>query len=310
MHIQMTRIVNVEKYLSAIPPNAEFSVVIEVNQTLPEKLAAVGFSDSPDDGDTILPQIHGPISRYNAEGKWVIRRDLSKEPRYIRTVRWQWKQWSGQDTEEHEDFRDIWRDCYPRELIPPSSIELTYRRYQGREFVTTRNLVNNPDSASLNRHAINLALELFGNCDLAIGSNFEKIPEIKRVNWRFLPPGKYPWDKLAPHLEHRLSRANDGTKLVILDRQETIKFYQPDELYVGEGGFSDYIGYVFKDRNIVVLESIQRDNAIYVFGEGWDRFSSLTKAEIISGNLHRGRIVHAKGWKQKLHTTLLSSKAA
>jgi hypothetical protein len=51
-----------------------------------------------------------------------------------------------------------------------------------------------------------------------------------------------------------------------------------------QGGFSDYIAYVFAERRLVVLESVRKGNAIYVFGQNWDRFSKLSKAEILDRN--------------------------
>ncbi len=68
--------------------------------------------------------------------------------------------------------------------------------------------------------------------------------------------------------------------------------------------------YVFGSRGLVVLESVRRDNAIYVFGLDWKRFAQLSKAEILSNGYHKSRIIHSKGWKQRIGVMLNADKAA
>ena len=63
-------------------------------------------------------------------------------------------------------------------------------------------------------------------------------------------------------------------------------------------------------RSIISREGSKKPNTLYIFGEGWERFSQLTKAEIISGSLHRERIVHSAGWKARLHRVLGHAAAA
>ena len=111
-----------------------------------DTLAKIGFAKTPLDGQTVLPAILGPTSRFNAEGKHVVLKDRPKESRYIRTVRWRWKQWAGRyGNEEREDFRDIWRDCYQREFIPPPAIELTCVESEGRQLVVSPVFRNRPE---------------------------------------------------------------------------------------------------------------------------------------------------------------------
>lgn len=124
-----------------------------------------------------------------------------------------------------------------------------------------------------------------------------------------LPPGEHPWPRVQERLACVLTRFLEDTRAVILDRQRTILAHEPDEQFVGAGGFSDYIAYVFRTRGIVVLECIRKGNAIYVFGQDWARFSKLTKAEIINQNLHLDRIVHIEGWKERLARVLVRRAA-
>jgi len=312
MLIQQTRILNVEKHLKALPKGTGFRIAVSVTDDNRSKLSKLGFAESPLDGETVLPAILGPVSRFNAEGKWVVQKDQPKESRYIRTVRWRWKQWAGRHRfEEHEDYRDIWRDCYPRELVPPPAIELTYVERDGRGQVISPVFRNRPDEHETIGHGINLMLELFGMCEL-VRTDLQPFSglRVRKVNWRMLPPGEYPWKRLRDHLNGMLKRQSENTRSVILDRQETMKGHGPDTIYVGLGGFSDYLAYVFKSRSLVVLESVKRDNAIYVFGRDWERFAQLTKAEVLSRQHHKARIIHAKGWKDRLGELLKDTHAA
>ena len=307
MLIKRSRILNLDLYLGRLTAD-RFHVVHELDEVPETRLAAIDFAGTPIDGDTILPAVLGPVSRFNAEGRWIVHRNQPKEPRYIRTTFWQWQTWDG---EQHEDFKDIYRDCYPRELLKPPSVQLTYRVLPGRRLLVSPLLVNQAESRDHNKHVINLFLELFGSCVLA-GEDLAIPPTIRtrQVNWRFLPPGRYPWDNLKDHLNKMLRATASGTHLVIMDRQETITRYAPDELYVGKGGFADYIAYVFKSRGLVIMESIRRDNALYAFGEAWEQCSKLTKAEVINNRLHRERIIHTAGWKARLQRVLECVEAA
>ncbi|CAN1724168.1 protein of unknown function [Hyphomicrobium sp. 1Nfss2.1] len=308
MRITKHHVTNLDLYLGGISEGATFRVVASLSN---EQYGRVGLSAAPGAGDTVLPRVVGPVTRYNARGRWVVHRDLPKEPRYIRTVSWKWTQWSGQDQTEHEDFRDIYRDCYPRDLVPPPGVELTVISIDGALHVTSPELRKTESESSNNRHCVNLLLEIFRSCEL-VGANMRpmRLPEIRRANWRMLPPGDYPWQKVEAHIDAAIGKRSDDTKRVIWDRQETIKGFGPDEIFVGEAGFDDYLAYVFNARRLVVLESVRKDNAIYVFGLDWKRVSQLSKGEIVRGGLQAARIVHAKGWKAQLARLLHEDKAA
>lgn len=302
MVIRKKHIRNVSTYIAGIALGSEFRPVVELTNHHKKKLARIGFADPLRHGDTVLPNAAGPVSRYNANGKWEVHRDQPKEQRYVRTVRWRWKQWAGRGSyEEHEDFRDIYRDCYPRTQRSSPGIELTYVEQDENTYVVAPALRNLPSNHDKIGHSINLLLELFGECEL-VKTDLSRFANIKvnRLNWKLLPPGEYPWQRLRSHLTGVLKRSSENSQAVIFDRQETIMSFEPDEQFIGSAGFSDYIAYVFKARGVVVLESIRKGNAIYVFGLDWERFSKLSKSEIINDDLHLARLIHSKGWKESL----------
>ncbi|MCK1463481.1 hypothetical protein M2175_006958 [Bradyrhizobium elkanii] len=107
---------------------------------------------------------------------------------------------------------------------------------------------------------------------------------------------------MKTHLTFALRKASDSVAAVIQARQETLVSLGPTTIYVGVNGFSDYIAYEFKSHELVVLESIRRDNAIYVFGRDWETASRLSKKQILDASLQKARIVHSVGWKEKVRT--------
>lgn len=312
MYIKGKRAHNPDRYLVGLPAKASFRIVAALGEDATIALARAGFDSRPATGDTVLPRIVGPVSRFNAVGRDKVRRDLPKENRYVRTVYWRWRQWAGRYRyEEHEDFRDQYRDCYPREQITPPSTELTYVEQNGQRLIVSPVLTYRTADSEVNKHVINLMLELFGACEV-VGTDLERVtvPTIKKANWRLLPPGEYPWERLKTHIDHAVARSGDDAQTVIWDRQETLKSFAPDEIYVGQGGFNDYLAYVFRSHKVVVLESVRMDNAIYVFGLDWQGVSQLTKAQVLSNNYHQHRIIHAKGWKGRLARLLAEPAAA
>jgi hypothetical protein len=302
---------NLGNYLAGLTPGSSFRIVIEIEEGDGSHLAAAGFTD-PESGQTILPSPIGPVSRFNADGRWDIHRDQPKESRYVRTVLWRWEQWAGRGhTEEHEGMRDIYRDCFPRAFVPPPSVEMTYTEDGGRKRVVSEVFRHDAASAERIKHAINLFLELFGRCDLAnVDLTCFSPPTTRRVNWRMLPPGEYPWARLKEHLDGVLHHSSEDTRTVIWDRQENIRSHNPAEICIGLAGFRDHLAYSFPEAGLVVLESVRRDNAVYVFGLDWERFSQLTKAEILDGHFHLARIVHSGGWKRRLAELLAMREAA
>src|SRR5689334_1149064 len=111
MRIAKTRIRAIAPYLTGVDAGGKFRIGIQANAT---SVAKAGFESAAQVGDTVLPPALGPVSRFNSEGRFIVRTDLPKETRYIRTVFWRWKEWAGRGRYvEREDYRDIYQDCYP-----------------------------------------------------------------------------------------------------------------------------------------------------------------------------------------------------
>lgn len=308
MRIDRTQIRNLDRYLNVLPPGSTFKLISEVDDRLLERM---GFELPVPIGATALPAAVGRVTRFNAEGKWHIRRDLPKELRFVGSRSWVRKEWRGRDqTEEVEDTIYIHRWAYPRDLHEPPSVELTYVEHDGHRLVVSPELTFQPANSEINKHTINMMLELFRACEIVLHDLARLTPPAElRANWVMLPPGEHPWDRIEAHIKKVFAGKAPSVAKAVLQRQDVILAHKPSVTWRGLGGFSDYVAYIFDDRGVVVLESVHYGNALYVLGEDWEELSKLTKAQIIRHQLAEHRIIHTKGWIQHLNEVLLPKAA-
>lgn len=295
------RIRNLSRYLAHVKPGTEITVGVTDINRFTKHLVQVGFSPALEHGDTVLPAVVGPVTRFNAHGCYKPDRTKPMEKAY-RTIEWHWTEYHGPDAVEQSDYKDVpyWR--YPRTFIAPPSVELSIATNTADEKVVIGPALKyEPKNEALLLHTINVFLEVFGECQFFTGDLAEiiRVP-LRRYNWTVLPKGKQTWPNLKKSLAPVVEKARGGNQPVIFHRLETINSYGPDFVAVGNAGFSGYIIMGFEDEDFYVCESIHKDNATYVFGEGWETLSQRTKAEILSKKLHKARIVHREGWEGRL----------
>lgn len=292
----MALIRSLSSYRSLIESLAEFRVVSP--PLTDELIRRIGFEGSPGVGDAIVPAAIGPSTHFNALGREVVRKDLPMETR-SRIIDTTWKDWHGQ-THHGTQYRDY--KAYPRELVPPPGEELTVMQ-RGLDLVAASRVVrrNEPEKAIV--HILNLILEIFGQLDIA-QPDLAPAVRVRRVNWKILPPGEYPFARASTALAGYLQRLPGGVRAVAEYRIKEITRHKPDFIAVGMGGFSDYVVFGFTDRRRYVLESPLLGNATYVFRDDWARFAALSKAEIIQGNLQEARLIHNKQWPRMLRAAV------
>lgn len=302
MHIKQRRIRNIERHLHDFKINDEVYIALVNLTTHKVRLVEAGFTGSLAVGERVLPAIFGPISRFNAEGKDKVRRDLPKETAY-RQQEWHWTQWDGT---ENSKIVDVPYPRYPREPIPPPSKELQIiKNARGDKVVASELFKYSAGREAEIIHTINLFLEIFGECDVLREDLVPVVPTaIRRLNWKILPQGKYPWDKLRRHVQPILDRAKKGKVPIIEARLSTIAKENPEFVAIGEGGFNGYMVFGFPDKKLYVLESAYYGNATYVFDKNWEELSKMTKAEILNGNLQKDRIIHREAWTEAIDKLL------
>ena len=280
---------------------------LAINEQMKDILVEIGFTSDLNVGETVLPAgKFGSICNYNAEGKLLIHKDKPMETAY-RQVEWTWKQWSGRyETERQSKIVDVPYQRYPRTLIPPPCIELSIARNPAKEkFVVAPKYTIKIEESEALLHAVNIFLEIFGRCEL-LYENLEgyTIANLRHLNWRVLPPGKWPWKKVAKEIKPLIDCVKEQKQTVIRYRLQAITAFEPDFVAIGQAGFAGYLIFAFPKKNIYMLESIYHGNATYVFEENWEYLSKLTKAQILQENLQKDRIIHRNTWKAKVDNLL------
>jgi len=305
MKIQQKRIRNIERHLPVTFKEKTLHIGAVDIERFRARLLKIGFTGDLAIGETVLPDIVGPITRFNAEGKQIIRRDLPKETVY-RQIIWKWKEWHGKEQVEKTDFKYVPYQRYPREPVPPPGVELQIAEdSDSNKLITSESIVYTEANYTALVHLINIYLEIFGECDILTEDLHPIMPlTAQRLNWEVLPPGEYPWEEIKEKLRPIIERAKTGKQGVITRRLEVMSEAEPELIAYGNGGFSGYIVFGFKRKNIYILENSYYGNATYVFDQNWEQISQLTKAEILNQNLHIARLIHVEGWEGAIRQLL------
>ena len=261
---------------------------------------ALGFDGIPREGDSILPTSIGVATNFNAHGKEIIRRDLPMETR-SRMINTSWQDWHGQ-THHGIQTRDY--EAYPRDLIPPPGEFLTAMRKNGQIVAASRVIQRDePESDIVN--LLNVFLECFPNFEI-VHPDLTEPTEIRKINWKILPQGQYPFERARQALDEYLQKLSDDDRATATERIRAITRHNPDFVAVGLGGFSDYVVFGFTGRRRYVLESPNTGNATYIFRNEWEEFSQLSKREILQDNLQEARLVHNNRWHRSVSDAINS----
>lgn len=279
---------------------------LAINEDIISSLFKIGFTESLNEGETVLPIYNGPISNFNSEGKYLIHKDQPMETAY-RQREWTWEQWAGyHETETRTEIVDVPYKRYPRTFISPPSVELSIvKNIEDEKYVVAPVQIidlSNPDKLL---HIINLFLEIFGYCEvLSKDLKSYVLKNLQRLNWEILPPGKWPWNKIKDKILPIIKQTNRQKQVVIEYRLKVITKFNPEFSAIGRAGFRGYLIFGFPEKNIYALESLFTGNATYIFEKNWEYLSRLTKAEILQASLQKDRIIHRKKWDHHINNLL------
>lgn len=272
-----------------------------VSHNLTDGLArGVGFDGIPEVGDSILPISSGPATTYNAHGKEIVRRDLPMETR-SRMINTSWKDWHGQ-THYGIQTRDY--EAYTRDLIPPPEEFLTAMRKDG-QIVAASRIIGRDEPEEDIVNLLNVFLECFPAFEI-VRPDLTEETRIRKLNWKILPHGNYPFERAKEALEEYLEKLTEDDRATATERIRSITRHNPDFVAVGLGGFSDYVVFGFTGRRRYVLESPHTGNATYIFRDEWEPISQLSKREILQNNLQEARLVHNSKWHGALRDVINS----
>lgn len=305
IEISQKRVTNIKSHLPDFLLNKNVIIGIRVDGVDEEKIKRAGFTLPLDVGQSVLPSIIGPITRFNSEGKDRILRDQPKEVCY-RNMEFTRSEWHGQDRVEVTSCVWISYYRYPREHINGPEVELTVGSSpDGTLMIVTEQCSTDEGQLGAIQHKVNLLLEIFGSAViLEVDENPVHIPNVRKLHWNVLPPGVYPWDKVEESVRSGMQKQSPKSLAAALDRFAKITSLGPDFTGIGNAGYKGYVVFGFSALNLFVLESQQSGNAIYIFGDDWETLSQYSKAQILFGNLHVQRIIHTESWFADLRRAL------
>lgn len=298
MRIKKSKIISVTKYLSGIEEGASFYIGLIKLEDFTDKLISAGIVGELNIKNSFLPNIIGKVSKYNAEGKFKIRKDLPRETKY-REI--DIKDWHGSYHSVSVPYKR-----YPRELINPPKINLIIQNDGGNKILISPQLINSNENKKEIKHILNLFLELFGECHTLQDNLTPAFRTTRKLNWTVLPPGEYPWERLKGQVSKVIDnyQKTDEEKVIIKSRIKRISEKTPDFVAIGEKGFNGYMIFGFKSKAKYILESVHSGNATYIFGQDWQELSKLTKAQILQENKQLDRLIHNQSWLLKLNSHL------
>jgi hypothetical protein len=275
--------------------------VVQALPTDPEALRTLGFGPTPVEGESLIPSPVGPVSTFNANGRELIRRDLPK----VSQSRMVWSTWNDWHGNPHSGMQIRSQQVYQKELVPPPEEYLTVMQADSGPVLASRALSKATDGDQTIVHVINLFLELFGTLELtSVDLKSAKSLVVKRLNWRVLPPGEFPFERARKELAEYLEQVDESVRPVVQSRIKSVTQYKPDFVAVGVGGFREYVVFGFQSKGIYVLESPTLGNATYVFKNNWADVSALSKKEILDGSLHEARLIHNNRWTGALRQAI------
>lgn len=305
--IRKKRVRNLGRNAPFLKKGEDLYIGINIDDANADRLKQIGFR-TLEAGNSMLPAPVGPVTKYNAEGRQIIHRELPMETLY-RLREWEWELWDGTKMSK---IVEVPYKRYPRTFVPSPSIELTVHSNTEGKTLLLSPLFRYEDANVVDvTHAVNVFLEIFGECTFFTGKMEQIIKApVRRLNWKLLPSGKRPWKELQKELAGIIQLVPAGKRTIVTNRLETINTHEPIETAVGEGGFSGYVVFCFPKTGVNILESLLYGNATYILGENWERISKHTKMEILDQKLHLGRVIHREGWHEGIDKLFRSRKSS
>ena len=294
--IKQTRINSFNYFASAVP-NEPIYVKVEDVGRFESQLRAFGFQKSDVSGTSILPCSVNRYAKKNAEPFFTVDKSLPKED-YVQTVYWTRYEWAGRgQTNPVTDFSYIKKQRYHRDYFEPYSVCFTLVTDSDKPYIISDAIPYVAENHEKLLNTVNMILGAFGECIVDFS---EQEAKIKRtvVNWDILPKGEHPWSSVKETLTD-LAKGHTKTRTELMLRNcESIYARHPDFVAYGRSGFRGYAVFGFTSKNLYILESAFPNNATYVLQDDWETISQLSKAEILSQDLHKARIVHSESWQK------------
>lgn len=254
--------------------------------------------------EKILPPVcNGRYSKYNCVGRQIKRKDLPK----IDKIFWGECYPYGNTNASKVSFNYTRKVYQVEEWLPEFiKISVNLQRKNGEDFYVLFEIDDILDKTAVYFQEellflINLLQENIGDFEIyedgALPSNIEKI---QYIDWELLPPGEIDEKIIKMHYNRKVEKELRE----IIERVDYIKSLKPIYMIKGTNYFSKYFGAKF-NNGYVVLENVERGNAIYVFKENWEELTKLSRGELRKRKSDKViRIVHSGNWQQILKSII------
>ncbi|TDM12177.1 hypothetical protein [Macrococcus bovicus] len=298
MKISQKMIRSTKKLLIDVKENQSFllglKITDDIEKVMEDKLNLLKY----DNNKAVLPSpLLGINSRRNADGEYLSDNTKEKEIAY-RAQDWSLTGWDGKT---YSGTSYIPYKRYPKKFIQPYEYEMVIFNLNNSDYICINNKFKKGLDLDNNiKFAANLMLEIFKEVDTLILDDQNNLIEkvsIERVNWEILPAGDGIWNQVRNNLEKTSSKSE--VKL-IKKRLEWLQSKKPTSIKEGLGGYTGYLVFEFKNKDIYIIDSVIYGKATYIFEDEWENVSKLTKKEILDNNLAKDRIIHNNSWENKV----------
>lgn len=211
------------------------------------------------------------------------------------------------------------RQVWPRQLLIPSMSHLAYKRvgksdthdeivarFQIQEVIDK----TDPGFRVQLLRCLNLLQENTGKVDL-FSIDAAETEFIRRasedIGWELLPEADKR-DALAG-VARQLGEKRPALQRKIQDRFEVISKLNPLHVHHGTRGFSGYFAVEFA-TDLIAFENLDVDHALYVLRGSWQELGRLTRSALRAKYPGALRIVHAKGWEDRLARIVAEARVA
>lgn len=258
--------------------------------------------------NAFLPPITvGRYSKYNLEGREITLYNL---PKIYKTFSFDSPNFGDSSRGYHTVSNT--RLVYQKKLLPPKFLKLIFELEETNEesyiFKVYINTILDRTSNSFSDDLLfycNLLQENIKNCDIT-GSNIDEEEYISTINidWELLPPGHIDIESTISALLPHNTQNDNTSRDVLRDRLLFFNELGATAYIKGTNNYSSYKGAKF-NNDIVLLESFDYGNAIYIFKENWDTLTRLSRTELLTNhNDNIIRVKHTSNWKNNIKMIL------
>ncbi len=244
-----------------------------------------------------IPKAMGFVTKANRLGRYVRKQPEEKTEKRVHI------EYTRRDG-AHISYDRIY-NVFVKELAHKFNVSLRFiTNNLGQQLIVSETLTNDTANNIKNTHVINMFYEMFGDFEVFDENHNHAIHFNKTFEEKLLPSGSLSDERVYGELMYFFKRCNNGDDSKVKGykgRIDTLLKYNPDFLGKGPDGFYGYLVFEFVKLGIVILESMQPDNATYVFSS--DNYEGLIvkdKQVVLQDNLYLHRFYHLNNWKENI----------